>query len=326
MNPWPTIFLCGMPRSGTTWLGKIFDSHPATQYLHEPDSEYRLHELPLYPELERLPRWQPMLQAFYDALPALRSSKILGKTPLFPKHYLSPFKQQILRANIYLSKLSSRAAINVPIVNLDARHNRKTLVWKSIESVGRFGIIMQSIDASTFPFKGILILRHPCGYAASVLRGEALGVFDSDVAFNDDEGIFRLLAETEQARQRDLSLDAFKAMQPVERMAWAWVLSNEKALADSAGLTNILPVRYEDVCENPIDQARKMFAFAGLDWHRQTEQFLTQSISTEKNDYYSVYKNPAKSVNKWKDYLHSEQIDAILKIVQSSTLKTYYAA
>jgi hypothetical protein len=32
------ILVFGLPRSGTTWLGKIFDSHPETLYRHEPDS------------------------------------------------------------------------------------------------------------------------------------------------------------------------------------------------------------------------------------------------------------------------------------------------
>src|SRR5690349_19178518 len=30
-------FILGAPRSGTTWLGKIFDSHPSVLYRHEPD-------------------------------------------------------------------------------------------------------------------------------------------------------------------------------------------------------------------------------------------------------------------------------------------------
>src|SRR4051812_19968507 len=30
--------ILGAPRSGTSWLGKIFDSHPDVVYRHEPDS------------------------------------------------------------------------------------------------------------------------------------------------------------------------------------------------------------------------------------------------------------------------------------------------
>jgi len=41
------ILVFGMPRSGTTWLGKIFDSHMDLIYLHEPDSEIKLKGIPL---------------------------------------------------------------------------------------------------------------------------------------------------------------------------------------------------------------------------------------------------------------------------------------
>ena len=40
----------GLPRSGTTWLGKIFDSHPMTLYRHEPDSVERISGVPLLPD------------------------------------------------------------------------------------------------------------------------------------------------------------------------------------------------------------------------------------------------------------------------------------
>ena len=31
------ILILGAPRSGTTWLAKIIDSHPDVLYRHEPD-------------------------------------------------------------------------------------------------------------------------------------------------------------------------------------------------------------------------------------------------------------------------------------------------
>ena len=43
------ILAIGMPRSGTTWIGKILDSHPRTLYRHEPDTWRRLDTIPLFP-------------------------------------------------------------------------------------------------------------------------------------------------------------------------------------------------------------------------------------------------------------------------------------
>ena len=42
----PPILLFGAPRSGTSWLGRILDSHPDTLMRHEPDrSEEHTSEL-----------------------------------------------------------------------------------------------------------------------------------------------------------------------------------------------------------------------------------------------------------------------------------------
>jgi hypothetical protein len=38
----PIFLVFGLPRSRTTWLGKIFDSQPDTLYRHEPNNHPRL--------------------------------------------------------------------------------------------------------------------------------------------------------------------------------------------------------------------------------------------------------------------------------------------
>ena len=47
MSAQAPLLLFGMPRSGTTWLGKIFDSHPRVLYRHEPDTWQRLTDVPI---------------------------------------------------------------------------------------------------------------------------------------------------------------------------------------------------------------------------------------------------------------------------------------
>jgi sulfotransferase family protein len=54
------ILILGAPRSGTTWLAKIVDSHPDVLYRHEPDATLP-GPSPMTPDAlaPLLARWQP---------------------------------------------------------------------------------------------------------------------------------------------------------------------------------------------------------------------------------------------------------------------------
>ena len=51
------IVIFGSPRSGTTWLGKLFDSHPDVFYLHEPDSILVDREIPFQVNEDELEKY-----------------------------------------------------------------------------------------------------------------------------------------------------------------------------------------------------------------------------------------------------------------------------
>ena len=82
MAPRAPILLFGMPRSGTTWLGKIFDSHPAVLYRHEPDTWQRLSDVPIVAGRATSPIHAARLQAFVESLPAIRADRVCGKRPV----------------------------------------------------------------------------------------------------------------------------------------------------------------------------------------------------------------------------------------------------
>ena len=63
-----TVLIFGMPRSGTTWLGKLFDSHPSTLYRHEPDSWRMLEDVPLFPSSTDAHCLGSAIQNFEDSL------------------------------------------------------------------------------------------------------------------------------------------------------------------------------------------------------------------------------------------------------------------
>ena len=88
------------------------------------------------------------------------------------------------------------------------------------------GVIVDCLDNCI----GIHIIRHPCGYIASVLSGESKKKFMSYTPASEDYPIYKKLLETDQAQRYGLTMDKIKAISAEERLAWRWVLFNEKAV------------------------------------------------------------------------------------------------
>ncbi len=319
----PIILLFGMPRSGTTWIGKIFDSHPDTLYRHEPDSWGLLNGIPLMAPVERADEYAPAIREFCARLPEMQLTKVAASTPIFPKHYHTPLRHHLFRLNVVVAKAAARVFGEQAVHNLirgeDLRRIR--MVWKSIESLGRIGVIERAMQ----PCYGIHITRHPCGYVASVLRGESQRRFTSDVSAGEDIGLLALCLDTETARKHGLTMDSLRAMHPVERLAWRWVLFNAKAMQDLEGERSCMTLRYEDLCRDPAGIARQLFDFTQLPWNEQTARFVGHSTSRDVGRYYSVVKNPLKASSKWKDELPAADIDRIFSIVEATRPGALYA-
>lgn len=320
------ILVFGMPRSGTTWIGKLFDSHPDTLYRHEPDSVHPL-SLPLYPEAETADRYHDELECFVASLPRMRSAKVVGKQPLFPKNYQSAAALRAYRASVVFAKAVGRVKQNFPCLYRPtaAGFRGARLVWKSIESPGRLGICMAALPSA----RAVYVIRHPCGYVASVLRGEATSRFSEAKPSENDSWRFKLLLAASSSRKHGLTLQDIERLTAEERLAWCWLLIQEKVLADISGCERVLTLRYEDVCVQPLAMTRRMFEFTGLEWQPQSERFVRASTQTAKRatdtEYYSVYKPPLASAERWRTELAPEVVERVLRIVRGSPLCRHYA-
>lgn len=319
------ILLFGLPRSGTTWVGKLFDSHPDTLYRHEPDSVRRL-SVPLFPEKEDAPLYRDELERFVASLPGMRSPEVIGKQPLFAKSYLSTASLFAYRASVLAAKAASKIRRHAPCpyrptggTGGDVR-----VVWKSIESLGRLGVCAKAMPDA----RAIHLMRHPCGHVASVLHGRTTHRFDGEAPDTDDSWRLKMLLETTTGRPYAARPGDLKQLTHAEQLAWIWMITHEKALADTAHGENVLTIRYEDVCDEPAAMTRKMFEFAGLGWHSQTESFVRTSTETAKHttdtDYYSVFKPPRASAERWRSELAPDAIERIMRILRDSSLARYY--
>jgi hypothetical protein len=316
------ILLTGSPRSGTTWLAKIFDSHPQTLYFHEPDSLLRNRDIPRLIEPAAVEDYRESLQQYIDALLRMNGVKVRGKDPVFPKTYLSGAGYALHRLSVLTAKAFSRWGNRFPVLTPLSPTRPQRRVWKSIEAAGR-----QAAIARCFPgVKVVYIVRHPCGYVASVLRGKRIGSFESDYDPGRDLDIMRPLLQIPLARRHGLSLEQFRELSPVARMTWRWVLMNEQVLTDLATLPNCRVIRYEDLCIDTIAQAKQLFSFTGLDWNRQTEDFLTASTTTASKRYYGVFRESKQAAESWRDELAPAVIDEVMGIVAGTRSGELYPA
>jgi hypothetical protein len=306
------ILIAGLPRSGTSWLGKIFDSHPDTAYRSEPDNFPHLDEVPPFADAADSMRYRTAVQAFAQGLARVNDYRHAAKPPLFSKSYRSAPGYQFFRAAAFGARLGTRINRNWPVpgARVDGVRPPPVMVWKSIRGLGRTAILLDALPGTKF----IHLLRHPCGHIASVLRGERESGFPS--RSSEYYGIFKMLCETPQGRRRGLTVEVLRRLTSEERLAWQWVLVNEKALEEGAGRAHA--VRYEDLCADPPAVARTLFTFAGLEWHAQTQAFIQASTSGGNQRYFSVFKNPARSANRWRHELDSVRIDRILAVVAES--------
>src|SRR5229473_3034366 len=84
------ILIFGLPRSGTTWLAKLFDSHPLTLYRHEPDIESREDRLPYACRPEEWPSHRDLARQYVVRLLDTRTVRLPGHHRSSPRAFALP--------------------------------------------------------------------------------------------------------------------------------------------------------------------------------------------------------------------------------------------
>jgi hypothetical protein len=210
--------------------------------------------------------------------------------------------------------------IRLPRYCLPQADQDYVLVWKTIESLGRLGLYATVLDNKRI----IQLFRHPCGMIASQLRGAKLNKFGGQRPA-EDYGIFGMLLQTSAGRRYGLSLRQLQAMEPIERLAWSYVVSMENMLENLRGRADCKLLLYEDLCEKPVDLLQELFDFCGLHFDQQCYKFLAESTSKDKQEYFSIYKNPIDSAYKWKKELSVIEQKMVKKQLDHSAIGNFWS-
>ncbi len=300
------ILILGYPRSGTTWLAKIFDSHPDILYRHEPD------ELsPARPELA------PNVQI--RAWIRQRGLRAAAKRPLFRKSWRRARleRMRIAFANALAAservKLAAGLSAHIGLPDFVAMHG-----WRRVRAAIKLVNWDGTAAARQMPgTRSILILRHPCGQVASVMSGLASGRFG--VRHVD------LTAARALAARRGVNTPAFDALPDPAKFAWSWLAFNEPAVEGLRALPNARIIVYEDLCREPERMSKDLFAFAGLDWHPQTADFLAFSTRHDRpSGYYDVFRATGIVADRWRHSMIRTDQEAVRAVVCTSPLALWW--
>lgn len=315
------IFVTGESRSGTTWVGKIMDSHPDVIYRHEPDFAIYEPALPFIIPDKDIDRHIDLARALFARLLTNPTLKSAGPPPFFPKNHHAP-GVRALRAGLITGLAGIRSVSNwrdlnrlyVPDMVRPSARSKSRFVLKSIATAGRAAVLKRAFPKARF----ILLLRHPCGHVRSVLEGRRAGR-------TEPRNLARFAAELPNAKHYGLTMERLHSMSDLELHTWIWCLRNEMALRTLDESEHCRVVHYESVCENPFKAARELFAFGGLTWHAQTERFLQQSSEHKGTEgYYRVYRNASAAANKWRSALSEREKRSILGIVAQTSLASLW--
>lgn len=310
------VLVLGAQRSGTTWLGKIFDSHPNVLYRHEPD-----YLRPAAAEMSR-----EALHATVNSWIRQNNVRSAGKLPSFRKSWHSVSAFAMRHALVMFVNVCARLPVlgacirRCPISDLVWIEGERDLrpVLKSITWCNGAGVFADALPNSCT----ILILRHPCGQIASLLRGAEQRRFELRSGYDMP---FDELQTTRFAAARGVGEGEFEALPAAAKYAWAWLAFNETAFAALDGRPNTRIVLYEDLCARPQAVIRELFAFVGLAWNSSTEAFLTRSTRSGRNSgYYSVFQDPSTAANRWRSTMTPQDQAAVCAVVGSSKLAQFW--
>ena len=316
VSPNPHILVIGLARSGTTWLGKLLDSHPATVYRHEPDALPIFPTMPILADRDQISRYRDGLSRFSHALSNLDRVRTSGTLPIFRKKGEGNFRFQSRRAITSAARLASKRLGNIRVPSafqLSNAHSQR-VVWKSVWSVGRLGCILQALQ----PIQVIFLVRHPCGVIFSRRRGVAqqkmAPVMPSEFAEliqSSSTVANRILAKTELHDTVDLE-------------AFRWAVLNSYAISELSDKPGCTVVRYEDLCADPYSVMREILLTTNLPWDTQIEKFIRRSTGSTSRRFYGLNRE-VKHIDPWRQTVSGETKKRVLEIIRDTPAGELYA-
>jgi len=313
------MFIFGSPRSGTTWLGKLFDSDPTVAYLHEPIHKGK--GLLLHETIGMLRRGEQccenrrveIVHELVESLPAFLQPPFFDKqSDRFPASLACAWAWQRLtgRSGRWIAQTDIRKTRQVVV--------KDSLEWFSMPLAVELGA------------RSVILLRHPCGVVNSMLRGQrigAMGKLDRDSYWQAKSDVLEKLGYGRRADLDALADDEFEALR--------WLVTNRE-VPGCRNNAQVKIVTYGQAVAETSKTVEELFAWLNLPVTAQTRDFIqngprrpsewVRRLLGRKKSYYAIIPRSRRPDLAWQAELPSDSIRRVLKIVEAFPLAEFWPA
>ena len=301
------LLIAGVPRSGSSWIGRVLGTAPGVAYVHEPDNEKRdpfalrakqsVGRFPVLspedeaPEYERL--WRGAFAGGAVSLDARHQSALAQFAEASPAELEDAVAGRGLSA-----RLRSAATTAEPRGPVTAAR----VVVKSVHAALALEWIRARFDVDV-----VVVLRHPLNVLASMLD---LDMPDRDRALDRVPRV-----ATRYADGWGVPLPSPDAP-ALERAAWQVGLL-QAALTEAPGVT--VTVSHDEVCLGPVAAFRSTFEKLALPWTDAVEQHLVES--DRPGSGYKTQRVAALQPQRWKRRFGEDEVGVVRRVLKAFPLR-----
>ena len=300
------IFVTGVIRSGTTFVGTVLSFPREVDYIHEPFNPQcglpTINSWYLYlrkkPDTEEMKRYDRIFASIFSYDFTLRN-KIPKEDPSWKRN---------------LKKIvGSRGAFNLRIAKLNPFH--KAAIIKD-----PIGNLLSEYLYINFGVKPVIIIKHPLSFIASIKK---VNWYPNPQEIGDRPEIIADYFNDEP--------DFFNKQWPDGLLAAAahWRVAYKVMLAQASKYPDWQVITHEELSRNPVKVFRNLYHKLELPWSDKIERKilkLTQTNSSthaRKGRVQDFYRNSADIFKNRRDSLTREERRAIFDIVEDVALKIY---
>ncbi|XP_077988141.1 carbohydrate sulfotransferase 1-like [Glandiceps talaboti] len=304
VTPKLNVLIAASMRTGSSFFGELFRQHPQFLYIFEPLRALKLND---YDPLLTI-KGVDMMHDIYECNFASTAKTLLDvlynpETPLAKRNIVPAWvNEKYCSGWDSAYKTYAKCSPMTPQKSSESCRSFEKVAIKVIRVFDAYSLLHLMKDPN-INLRTINVLRDPRGMMSSVMpihisNWQAKRKSDIDMklyAHQFDDGLQRRLEQYCTTMLRNVILSKHSTLLPKQ---------------------NYLPIRYEDMSEHPLEVAKHIFEFLGLQMHDNVKRWIEENTKEDANGNHLFYawqtkRNSREASERWRYKMSYELVQKI---------------